>query len=272
MASLKPKPSTHGLPAGFSTTTKPTGTLIVQVRGATGVGKTYTTLKTIPGPCVYLNGDRDNDLMLGRLRTKFGCEIISTPRYTLKFKNDVVRGKDGGTLDENATIARAVRDRFKSEYLAALESDVRYIVVDQSAFIWSLIRIARWGKLTEIPQILYSQANWEMEQIIHQADDTGKVVVWISPSELVWEDVVEQTPQGPKKTRRPTDRTQSVGYKSFDFAMTVIAEMSYDMAENKRTMKVIKGVAGMGTVLEGKQVSIPDLLAAATGLDSAAWE
>ena len=111
-----------------------------------------------------------------------------------------------------------------------------------------------------------------MEQIIHQADDTGKVVIWISPSEQVWEDVVEQTPQGPKKTRRPTDKTQSVGYKAFDFAMTVIAEMHYDMAENKRSMRIVKGVAGMGEVLEGKQVTIPNLLATATGLDAAAWE
>lgn len=268
MTSLKP--STHGLPAGFSTTTKPTGTLIVQVRGATGVGKTYTSLKTIPGPVIYLNGDRDNDLMLGelrRIRTKLGRgELISSKRYVLKFQNDVVRG-NGPALNDNAAVARVVRDRFKAEYLAALESDVRYIVIDQSAFIWSLIRIARWGKLTEIAQILYSQANWEMEQIIHQADDTGKVIIWISPSELVWEDVVEQTPQGPKKVRRPTDKTQSVGYKAFDFAMTVIAELHYDMAENKRTMKIVKGVTGMGEVLEGKQVSIPALLAAATGIE-----
>jgi len=268
--SPKPKPSTHGLPPGFSTTTKPTGTLIVQVRGATGVGKTYTCLKTIPGPVIYLNGDRDNDLMLGdlrRIRAKLGRgELISSKRYALKFQNDVVRGS-GPALDNNAAVARTVRDRFKAEYLAALESDVRFIVIDQSAFVWSLIRIARWGKLTEIAQILYSQANWEMEQIIHQAEDTGKVVVWISPSEVVWEDYIEQTPQGPKKSRRATDRTQSVGYKAFDFAMTVIAEMHYDLAENKRTMKIVKGVTGMGEVLEGKQVSIPALLTAATGVE-----
>jgi len=257
----------HNLPAGFTSTTKPTGTLIVSVRGPVGVGKTYTTLKTIPGPVIYLNGDRDNDLLLGRLRSpRFAREIISTKRYILKFKNDAVRGA-GAALDDNAQIARAVRDRFKAEYLAALESDVRYIVIDQSAFIWSLIRIARWGKLTEIAQILYSQANWEMEQIIHQADDTGKVVIWISPSELVWEDVIEQTPQGPKKVRRPTTKTQSIGYKSFDSAMSVIGEMSYDIMENTRTIKIVKGVANMGKVIEGKEVGIPRLLSLGTGVE-----
>lgn len=259
----------HGLPSAFTTVTKPSGTLICQIRGATGVGKTYTALRTTPGPVIYLNGDRDNDFMLDRLRGKLKREIISTPRYVLKFANDVVRGT-GPKLDENASLARQIRDRFKAEYQAALESDVRYIVIDQSAFVWSLIRIARFGKLTEIAQILYSQANWEMEQIIHQADDTGKVVIWISPSEQVWEDFIEQTAQGPKKSRRPTDRTQSVGYKSFDFAMTVIAEMHYDMAENKRTMKILKGVTGMGKVLEDKAITIPALLALATGVED--WE
>lgn len=260
------KASTLGLPPGFVSTTKPSGTLAVQIRGPVGVGKTYTALKTIPGPVVYLNGDRDNDLLLTRLRTKFGREIVSTPRYTMKFKHDVMRSR-GEAVDDNARIARSIRDRFKADLIAALESQVRYIVIDQSAFVWSLIRIARWGKLIEIPQILYSQANWEMEQIIHQADDTGKVVIWISPSELVWEDVIESTPQGPKKTRRPTNKTQSVGYKLFDSAMTVIAEMSYDIEENVRTMKVIKGIQGMGKVLTGKEVGIPQLLALATGVE-----
>ena len=260
------KPSSLGLPAGFSSTTKPSGTLIVSVRGPVGVGKTYTSLKTIAGPVIYLNGDRDNDLLLGRLRGKFGREIISTERYILKFQHDVMRGK-GAQVDDNASIARKIRDRFKAELISALESQVRYIVIDQSAFVWSLIRIARWGKLTEIPQILYSQANWEMEQIIHQADNTGKVIIWISPSEAVWEDVVEQTPQGPKKTRRPTNKTQSIGYKSFDSAMTVIAEMSYDIEENTRTMKIIKGVQNMGKVLAGKEVGIPQMLALATGVE-----
>lgn len=262
--------SPHGLPPAFKTVTKPTGTLFLSVRGPVAVGKTYTALKTVPGPVIYLNGDRDNDLALGRLRTKFKREIISTERYVLKFQHDAIRGKDGGALNDNAQVARVVRDRFKAEYLAALESDVRFIVIDQSAFIWSLIRIARWGKLTEIPQILYSQANWEMEQIIHQADDTGKVVIWITPSEQVWIDTVEQTDQGPKKVRRPTDRTQSVGYKAFDSAMTVIAEMGYDLAENRRSFKILKGITGMGTELTGKDVTIPALLAAATGVEG--WE
>ncbi len=263
------KPSSHGLGPSFHSTTKPTGTLAVSIRGPVGVGKTYTALKTIPGPVVYLNGDRDNDLLLGRLRGKFKREIMSTERYTLKFKHDVMRGK-GEAVDDNARIARTIRDRFKADLIAALESQVRHIVIDQSAFVWSLIRIARWGKLTEIPQILYSQANWEMEQIIHQADDTGKVVIWLSPSEQVWEDVIEQTPNGPKKTRRPTNKTQSVGYKGFDSAMTVIAEMHYDIEENARSLKIIKGVQGIGQVLTGKEVTIPSLLAAATGVED--WE
>ena len=260
----------HGLSASFGNTTKPSGTLIVSLRGSVGVGKTYTALKTIPGPVVYLNGDRDNDLLLERLRIKFKREIFDTPRYVLKFQNDVVRGKDKASLDDNASIARAIRDRFKAEYLSALESDIRYIVIDQSAFVWSLLRIARWGKLTEIPQILYSQANWEMEQVIHQADDTGKVIIWISPSEFVWEEVVEQTPQGPKKTRRPTTKTQSIGYKAFDSAMTVIGEMSYNLEENRRSVKIIKGVVGMGQEIEGKEVTIPNLLNLATGVEG--WE
>lgn len=260
------KPSILGLGPSFHSTTKPSGTLAVSIRGPVGVGKTYTALKTIPGPVVYLNGDRDNDLLLGRLRGKFGREILSTDRYVLKFKHDVMRGK-GETVDDNARIARVIRDRFKADLIAAIESQVRYIVIDQSAFVWSLIRIARWGKLTEIPQILYSQANWEMEQIIHQADDTGKVVIWLSPSEQVWEEVIEQTPTGPQKKRRPTNKTQSVGYKAFDSAMTVIAEMHYDIEENVRSMRIIKGVQGIGKVLAGKEVGIPQLLAAATGVE-----
>lgn len=258
-----------GLPQGFTSISKDTGTMIVNLRGATGVGKTYTSLKTIPGPVVYLNGDRDNSLLLRRLRgPKFNREIISTPQYILKFKDDVVRGK---AVDESANIARPVRDRFKAELVAALESKVRYIVIDQSFFIYQMIRIARFGKLTEIAQILYSQTNWEMEQIIHQADNTGKVVIWLSLMEEIWEDFVDQTPQGPRKGRRTSGKFTTAGYNKFDGAMGVVGEMHYDMETGLRSITVIKGLQGMGKVLEGKEATIPNLLALATGEPVEKW-
>lgn len=263
------KPSELGLPPGFTGVSKDTGTMIVNFRGHTGVGKTYTALKTCPGPVVYLNADRDNSLMLRRLRgPKFSREIISTPQYILKFKDDVVRGK---AVDESANIARPVRDRFKAEFAAALESKVRYIVVDQSFSIYQMIRIARFGKLTEIAQILYSQTNWEMEQIIHQADNTGKVVIWLSLLEDVWADKIEQTPQGPRKTRGTTGKFTTAGYNKFDAAMGVVADLHYDPETNKRSIKIVKGLSGMGTELVGKDVTIPKLLAAATGEPEERW-
>jgi len=258
-----------GLPSGFSSISKDTGTMLVNLRGHTGVGKTYTALKTIPGPVIYLNGDRDNSLLLRRLRTKFAREIITTPQYILKFQGDVVRGSG---VDASANIARPIRTRFKAELAAALESKARFIVIDQSYFIWQLIRIAWYGKLTEIAQILYSQANWEMEQIIHQADNTGKVVIWLSLLEEIWEDVIDQTPQGPRKTRRTTGKFTTAGYSKFDGAMGVVGEIRYDLETGQRSIQIIKGLQGMGKTLEGKDCTIPKLLALATGEAEESWQ
>lgn len=253
-----------GLSPAFSSMTKPTGTSINNLRGATGVGKTYTLLKTCPGPVAYLNIDRDNDLMLDRLRTKFGCEIFAPKRYALKFDNDIMRARDQVATD-NAVLARRLRDRFIADYQAALDSKVRFIVIDQSNSVWSMLRIARWGKLTEIPQILYSQANWEMESLVHRADDTGKVVFWISQSEEVWEEVIEDTPGGPRKTRRPTGKFRTAGYKAFDSMMSSVLELHYDIEENKRTMHVLKGIANMGKELVGKEITVPNIMTTITG-------
>lgn len=260
-----------GLPAGFSGGSKDTGTMIVNLRGHTGVGKTYTALKTIPGPVVYLNGDRDNSLLVRRLRTKFLREIITTAQYIMKFKGDVMRAK-GNAADDNAERARIIRNRFKDEFSAALESKARYIVIDQSYAIWQLVRLSWYGKLIEVPAILYSQANWEMEQIVHQADNTGKVVIWLSLLDDIWEDVIEMTPNGPKKTRKTTGKFKTRGFDSFDSMMGVVGEMHYDLEQNIRSIKVIKGLSGMGKVLSGKECTIPNLLALATGEPVEKWQ
>jgi len=265
------KPSEVGLPSAFKTGGTPSKHLNVAIRGYAGVGKTYTPLRTLSGPVIYLNGDRNNDLMLDRLRRKFNRDIFAPERYVTDYKGEVLRAR-GQELDDNAAISRTVRDRFRNEFARALESSVRYIVIDQAAWLWGLIRIARWGKLIEIPQILYSQANWEMESYLHMAENTDKVIVWIAHIEEVWKEVIEPSPNGPPtKKRVPTGKFRTDGYKKFDTAMTVIIDMAYDPETNTRTAKIVKGISGMGKSFEGKEITMPTLLAAATGVPETEW-
>jgi len=131
--------------------------LILSDEGDEKSGKTEWSL-TAPDPIAYFNIDRDNRRLLRRMR-KRGQKIVEG-RYTLPGEDNILRVSDSATIKMNAEAARVEKKRFRQDlYLAAKDTRFRTLVFDNGGHFWALYRMAAFGKLLEIPPLLYSQVN-----------------------------------------------------------------------------------------------------------------
>jgi hypothetical protein len=127
--------------------------IIVSVAGLEKQGKTHFAL-TAPGPVALFSTD------------------IGEEGVTEKFeKEKEVWVKDVARIDEDAAEeAPAEWDRFKSAYLDLMKgSEVRSIVVDTATEIWELLRMARFGRLTQVMPYQYGPVNAEFRALIREA-------------------------------------------------------------------------------------------------------
>lgn len=130
-------------------------------------GKTEFTL-SVPGPGIVLCLDRGYEAMLDNpnppetRRDDFAFKVITVPMAT------------SATQNEFLDYWRA----FYTEYKKALANvDARVVVLDGDSDGWELQRLAEFGKLTQIPPILYTSVNAARRAMIAKAFDSGKTII-----------------------------------------------------------------------------------------------
>jgi len=130
--------------------------LIMSLSGLEKQGKTHFAL-TAPGPVAVFDTD-------------IGGEGV-TEKFTKDKKvlvTKVARITDGD--DDAVDDAEEEWDRVKGAYLYLLRGkDVRTIVFDTATEIWELLRIARFGRLTQVMPYQYGPVNKEYRDLIREA-------------------------------------------------------------------------------------------------------
>lgn len=82
---------------------------------------------------------------------------------------------------------------FYDKYKAALAHEAIQVVgVDGDSDTWELQRLAQWGKLTQVPSIMYTQVNAARRVMYARAFDSGKTVVMTNKIKKEYEDVFEK--------------------------------------------------------------------------------
>ncbi len=142
--------------------------LIARISGHPKEGKTHLAL-TAPDPISYLNFDRSlegvgNKFVDGTFGSK---EILVTDFHDTRC----------ATPEEH----KAKWETVKEKYYTALESDeIRSIIIDNDKEAWDLIRMARFGKLVQIPPMAYGPVNREFKSMIDAAYDSDKNLILIT--------------------------------------------------------------------------------------------
>lgn len=232
--------------------------LVMNVEGLEGSGKTFFA-NTAPGPVAYMPTERGWEGVLENfeplpLMPSNGNGEASP--YIMPAELD---------LDVNAAAdkARPIWQRWRKDYLALLRAPkVRTIVVDTASGLWEIRRLAAFGKLTEVPPILYTQVNVEFSRLITMGVDSDKNVIWISRIKPKWEEGGKVSAKG-NKIAEKTDKLERVGYKDLGFEVQVSLRLSRE-SEGKfeRSGQVVKCRLNdplVGKVLKGGDLSFSKL-------------
>lgn len=166
--------------------------LIVNVVGKEKQGKTNFGL-TAPGPIILF----DLDYGLEGVVSKFaGQKDIYPTEYRI---NEI-----------SANQFLATWERFKKELVAALkEKEVRSIVVDTGTEMWELIRLARFGKLTQVMPQHYGPVNSELRGLIRDAYSSDKNLILLHKMTEVY------------RNNQPTGEYAMAGFKDIPYNVQV---------------------------------------------------
>lgn len=134
--------------------------LIAAVSGLEKQGKTSFALSA-PGPIIYFNLDYGLEGVLGKYA---GGKDVYVKEYRYK-RND--------TPDKYNTLWAS----FTTDYYNALKSKARTIVIDTATELWELLRLARFGKLTQVMPHHYGPVNAEYASVIREGYSYDKNVI-----------------------------------------------------------------------------------------------
>jgi hypothetical protein len=135
--------------------------IILSISALEKQGKTHFAL-TAPGPIAMFSTDIGEEGVVGKFKKKI--MIL-----------DVAR------IDEDAAEKAPLEwDKFKKAYNHCLRSkEVRSIVIDTATEIWELLRMARFGRLTQVMPYQYGPVNAEYRTLIRDAYNFDKNLILI---------------------------------------------------------------------------------------------
>lgn len=154
------------LPEGFidAKTMQTKRRLIASIAGPQKSGKTHLSL-TAPGPVAFY----DMDIGVEGVVEKFAKE---KKIYVSQYDYRMLKGPDP------AAIIR-MWEKMKEDFIWGLQSpEIATAVVDTGTEMWELIRMARFGKLTQVQPYHYGPVNAEFRDLIRLAYTSGKDVIF----------------------------------------------------------------------------------------------
>lgn len=160
--------------------------IVIAIDGRERQGKTHFCL-TAPGPIVYLDFDMGGEGVVEKAQAK-GKTIIRTAPF-------VARPPE--TTDEDVQVlSQAEWDRFKKSYDAFLTKPAlsvngvkvkaRTVIIDTGTEMYELLRLAWFGKLTQISSFKYRETNSIMRDIVRAALESDVNVILTHKMKAEW--------------------------------------------------------------------------------------
>lgn len=144
---------------------------IISTCGREGVGKSGWALSACScGTFVYIGMDRK--LQGGYIDELLGTGRILVPKTNFK---DLNTGRQF-----NKDLATKLWDELRGLTLDCIQDKgIRGIIWDTNVYAWTLIRMARLGKLTQVMPHNYGPVNAEFGALFYMAEEAGKIFIAI---------------------------------------------------------------------------------------------
>lgn len=201
----KPSNGTSAAGAGFTLATAPAlHRLIISAEGEEKSGKNHFAF-TAPGPIYEHSFDIGNESVIQKFQNEKQI-------YLAEYGLDLQPGE--GSAQEVADAADKVWNRFMENYRDGLASCGQgTTMVDTGTEMWELLRLARFGKLTQVMPHHYGPVNKEMQEAVRLAFSHSGNAVFLHKQKDEWENFVE----GGKEKGRKTGRKVRVGFNDMPF-------------------------------------------------------
>lgn len=144
------------LPQGFapSSSLRVKRRLIMSLSGREKQGKTHFSL-TAPGPIAFFSMDLGTEGVVGKFPDK---EI-----WVGEYDYHSIQGMDPAAI-------AGEWERLKRDYIMIMKTpEIRTVVWDTATEVWEMIRIARFGKLTQVKPHHYGPVNAEYRDLLRLA-------------------------------------------------------------------------------------------------------
>jgi hypothetical protein len=224
----------NGLPNGFNKATQSIKQrLIISVEGTEKQGKTHFAL-TAPGPIAFFDFDRRLE---GTIHKFLPAKEIWVNEYTIPLSL-----KGISIIDIDA--CNVLWNRFKQDFKAVLyASNVETIIVDTASEAWELLRLAKFGKLSQVQPFHYGPVNFEFRDLIKSwAYDASKNVIYIHK-------------QGSKYVGdKRTEDYERKGFSEVGYIVQVVVRVFHKGQDF--SAEIVS--CGLNTALEGMVLSGPD--------------
>lgn len=188
--------------------------LIASIAGPEKTGKDHMAFTSNEPGKIYVHSF---DIGLEGVIQKFQEEKeIMVAEYEL-----TVQPGSGASDREVGEAANVVWEQFLSNYRDSLSDTAKegMVVVDTGTEAWELLRLASFGKLTQVMPHHYSKPNAEFRDLLRSGFDATNVV-WLHKMKDEWENYTEK---GQEKGRR-TGRKKFVGMNDVPFLVQVSVE------------------------------------------------
>jgi hypothetical protein len=166
-------------------------------------------------------------------------------------------------------MVRPVWKEIDDLFFDALKSkNVRTIVMDTGTRLWDIIRLAKFGKLQQVPPILYTQVNALFERMILAGQGAGKNVIWLHRLGEKWIDVKKKG----KIVSANTGEMKRLGFKGMGFDVEANIRLTRD--GNVFTATIVDNGFDAdfnGMQFKKKMCTYPAVMSALTDTDPEQW-
>jgi len=186
-------------PAFIRATSEVKQRLILNIQGTEGSGKDHMALEYDRGPIYVHSFDQGLEGVVQKFQNK---REIYTAEYELTIQPGEASDKDVGEA------ANVLWEQFVSNYRDSLASTRTegMVMIDTGTEVWELLRLASFGKLTQVMPHHYSKPNAEFRDLVREGYDATNVV-WLHKMVDVWENYTDS--KGQEKGRKTGEK----GYK-----------------------------------------------------------
>lgn len=166
--------------------------LVLNVQGPEKTGKNHLAFCYNQGPIYVHSFDRGLEGVVQKFQAT--REI-----YVADYELVIQPGE--GTEKEVGNAANVVWEQFISNYRDSLAStrDEGLVLVDTGTESWELLRLASFGKLTQVMPHMYSKPNAEFRDLVREGYDATNVI-WLHKMKDEWENYLDN--KGQEKSRR----------------------------------------------------------------------